>query len=184
MLTQSQFALPRPLTYASGQDIPFILRIRSTCTTEAISLLLSSLSVQLCRVMIISSREKWTRKETVLAGGEVYQIEEHGQERVMHGNITCPNVTGESSWELAGLQVKVTCMKVTSPPILIFCAASDSNDVGTSKRPSRAVRSATNLYTECAHIYAYSSSSIRRCAGRCSLACAMPFATGGDRTIR
>jgi len=110
------FALPRPLTYASGQDIPFELRIRSTCTTEAISLLLSSLSVQLCRVLIISSREKWTRKETVLAGGEVYQIEEHGQERVMHGNIICPNITGESSWELAGLQVKHLIRMTLAPP--------------------------------------------------------------------
>ena len=70
-------------------------------------LLLSSVSVQLVRVMVLTSGCHWTKKEIPIGGGEIFRVEERGDERVMFGAIVCPKAVGESSWQLYGIQVKV-----------------------------------------------------------------------------
>ncbi|KAF8589500.1 hypothetical protein K439DRAFT_362484 [Ramaria rubella] len=99
------FALPRSLIFALGCTIPFHLTIKSHASTEAISALFTTLSVQHVRVTTLRARSRCSTHETVLGGGQVFRIEEQGDERVMWGNVPCSR-TGGSSWHADEVEIK------------------------------------------------------------------------------
>jgi hypothetical protein len=113
-LISKQLCLQKPLIYASGSSIPFSLIITSGVVTEAISLLLSSLSVQLIRLTTIRVGVRWIAFETLLGGGDVFRVEESANERSMFGSVTHPHL-GESSWRLDSVDVKVRHMLLAAP---------------------------------------------------------------------
>ncbi|KAF8525992.1 hypothetical protein BU17DRAFT_83496 [Hysterangium stoloniferum] len=100
------FGLSHPMVYASNSPIPFQLDIESgICTTEAVSSLFSALSVELIRVVTISSGARWVSWEIIIGRDEVCRVDERGDGRTIFGNVICSQ-DGESSWLVAGLEVK------------------------------------------------------------------------------
>ncbi|KAF8514616.1 hypothetical protein JB92DRAFT_127162 [Gautieria morchelliformis] len=106
--------LQKPFIYASSSSIPFSLIITSGVVTEAISLLLSSLSVQLIRLTTIRVGVRWIAFETLLGGGDVVRVEERANERSMFGSVTHSHL-GESSWRLESVDVKYIMRVKVSP---------------------------------------------------------------------
>jgi hypothetical protein len=96
------------ITYASNCPIPFQLEVESgTGTAEAISSLFSALSVQLIRVVEISSGGRRVSWEVVVGRDEVCEVDERGDGRTISGKIIC--LQGEeSSWRVGGLEVNVS----------------------------------------------------------------------------
>lgn len=73
---------------------------------NAVSLLFSTLSVQLIRATTIRFGTKRTEYETLLGGGEIFRVKEDEGEREMFGSVTCSRL-GESSWRTDSVTVKV-----------------------------------------------------------------------------
>ena len=74
--------------------------------TEALSSLLSTLSVQLIRITVIQLSARSAKLETVLGGGIIFRVEEHETERYMTGSVTCLSL-GELSWGIDTIEVRV-----------------------------------------------------------------------------
>lgn len=93
---------------ASGDRIPFIITINSH--SQALAALFTDISPQLVKVTAVKSPQRTSRKEEVLAYGEVFDSEEPGNGvRVLHGELGKGVPRAELSWSAAGaIEVRVS----------------------------------------------------------------------------
>ncbi|KAG8687471.1 hypothetical protein FRC11_007169, partial [Ceratobasidium sp. 423] len=99
---QAKISLPSPLVIASGDRIPFAITIYSH--SQALAALYTDISLRLVKITIMKAPQNTSRKEEVLASGEVYDLEEPGSGvRVLRGELGNGLPGSELSWSAAGV---------------------------------------------------------------------------------